>query len=110
MTHAPGRLARADAASPLRATLALVRWPNACIAAAGVLLGAWWAAPAAVRSPRVVWTVVVALALTAVMNVANDAEAAPGHDRTIQRVVLHRADDAARVRRRQDVAVGVVRR
>lgn len=67
----------AAAPAPRRSTagalLALVRWPNALIAGAGVVLGAWWAEPARVTSQDVALGVVVAFLLTAVVNAANDA-------------------------------------
>jgi geranylgeranylglycerol-phosphate geranylgeranyltransferase len=57
--------------SSASAALALVRWPNALIAAAGVALGAWWGggSPAA---PRALWATLAAVALTAAANAWND--------------------------------------
>lgn len=58
---------------------ALVRWPNAAIAALGVLLGAWWAGgPVPARGP--ILASLAAVALTAVANAYNDL-----HDRAIDR-------------------------
>jgi 4-hydroxybenzoate polyprenyltransferase len=66
----------------LRAILALIRWPNALLAAAGVLLGAWWARGDPIAWP-VLLTAVAAIALTAVANAENDYR-----DQTID-VVAH---------------------
>ena len=66
----------------LRAMLVLIRWPNALLAAAGVLLGAWWAGGDAVGG-RVLLTALAAIALTAVANAENDYR-----DQTID-VVAH---------------------
>jgi len=54
-----------------RATLALVRWPNAVLSAAGVLVGAWWAG-GRVSALAVLLTALAAVALTAVANAEND--------------------------------------
>lgn len=56
--------------SSVSAWLALVRWPNALIAASAVLVGAWWTA--ALIDARVVLTALAALGLTATANAAND--------------------------------------
>ena len=55
----------------VRALLALIRWPNALLAAAGVLVGAWWGGgdPTAAA---VLLTAGAAIALTAVANAEND--------------------------------------
>ena len=53
------------------ALLRLARWPNALIAAAGVLAGAWWARGDLAAGPT--WLAVLsAVALTAVANASND--------------------------------------
>lgn len=57
----------ADGAAPF---LALARWANALIAAAGVLLGAWWVGWGAARP--IVLATVAALPLTAAANAWND--------------------------------------
>ena len=53
------------------AIAALVRWPNALIAGAGVALGAWWAG-GRLDDSRVIAAIVAALALAAFANTAND--------------------------------------
>jgi geranylgeranylglycerol-phosphate geranylgeranyltransferase len=50
--------------------LALIRWRNAALAAAGVCAAAWWSA--GVVSGRVGLVAVAAIALTAVANTVND--------------------------------------
>lgn len=55
------------------AVLALARWPNALIAGAGVLLGAWWASPARFLNFDVAVAVVSAWLVTAAVNSLNDA-------------------------------------
>lgn len=67
-------------AGRVRAVLALVRWPNALIAAAGVLLGGWWAGGAP-WSPGVLWAAAAGVALAAFTNADND-----WHDREIDLV------------------------
>lgn len=73
----PTRSAERPAPSPVRvaegarAVLRLVRWPNALIAAAGVLLGAAWGG--AVR-PSTWFAALAAVALTAVANAVNDIQ------------------------------------
>ena len=62
------------------AIAAVVRWPNALIAGAGVALGAWWAG-ARVDDGRVLAAIVAALALAAFANTVNDL-----HDIEIDRV------------------------
>lgn len=62
------------------AILRLVRWPNALIAAAGVLVGAWWVG-APPDEPPVVAAALSAIALAAYANADND-----WHDREIDRV------------------------
>lgn len=75
--------ASVPAAGPLRtaaAVLALVRWPNALIAAAGVLVGAWWATSLPPSAP-VRWAALCAISLAACTNADND-----WHDREIDRI------------------------
>ncbi|MFL5577066.1 MAG: UbiA family prenyltransferase [Gemmatimonadaceae bacterium] len=60
-------VSRRVAAPPL---LRLIRWPNALIAAAGVILGAWWAAGAVARATWL--AVLAAAALAALANAYND--------------------------------------
>ena len=55
----------------LSALLRLIRWENALIAAAGVMLGAWWVGGSALATP-VLLAALAAIALTAVANVHND--------------------------------------
>jgi geranylgeranylglycerol-phosphate geranylgeranyltransferase len=55
------------------ALLSLVRWPNALIAAAGVILGAWWTGGDP-RGPHVVAATLAALALAAFANAYNDVQ------------------------------------
>ena len=62
------------------AVLRLVRWPNALIAAAGVLVGAWWA-DGDPLAPAPLLAAACAIALTCLANAANDA-----HDREIDRI------------------------
>lgn len=54
----------------VRDLLALARWPNALLAAAGVAFGAWWVGGGPTRS--VVLAVLAALPLTAAANAWND--------------------------------------
>jgi geranylgeranylglycerol-phosphate geranylgeranyltransferase len=63
-----------------RAIVELVRWPNALLAGAGIVVGAWWAG-GDVTAPAVLLTVLVAVALTAVANAENDYQ-----DRIVDRV------------------------
>jgi len=49
----------------------VARWPNALIAAAGVLVGAWWARPA-VPGAAPLWAALAAMALTVFANAFND--------------------------------------
>lgn len=63
------------------AILALVRWPNALIASAGVLAGAWWVEPAIHWSRELALGVVSAWLVTAAVNALNDAQ-----DEAIDRV------------------------
>lgn len=56
--------------SSVRAWLALARWRNAALAAAGVLAAAWWSA--ARFDMRVALVAIVAIALTALANTVND--------------------------------------
>lgn len=53
-----------------RAAAALARWPNALIAAAGVLFGAWWVGWGSTRA--IVLAALAALPLTAAANAWND--------------------------------------
>jgi geranylgeranylglycerol-phosphate geranylgeranyltransferase len=53
------------------AALALIRWPNALIAAAGVFAGAWWVRGDLLHLPTVL-AAGAAIALTAVANAYND--------------------------------------
>lgn len=68
---------RADApmhahrAPSVHAYLDVARWPNAVIAAAGVLVGAWWVTPV-LPGRRVVWASLAAIALTIFANAYND--------------------------------------
>lgn len=55
------------------AVLALVRWPNALIAGAGVVLGAWWTRPDHLLTGGVAVAVVSAWLVTAAVNALNDA-------------------------------------
>ena len=59
--------------SVVRAVLALVRWPNALIASAGVLLGAWWVRPGDLLTRDVLLAVVASWFVTASVNAFNDA-------------------------------------
>jgi len=52
------------------ALLALARWPNALTAAAGVVVGAWWAHGA--LGPAVGWAALAAIAITVAANAWND--------------------------------------
>ena len=61
------------ARSPASAALALVRWPNALIAGAGVLLGAWWARADRFLTGEVAVAVLSAWLVTAAVNALNDA-------------------------------------
>ena len=63
------------------AVVALVRWPNALIAAAGVGVGAWWAGGRLSEWP-VLAAMIAALALAAFANAVNDL-----HDVGIDRIV-----------------------
>lgn len=56
----------------LRDALTLARWHNALIAAAGVLIGAWWARSSPTAVP-VLLTAIVAACLTTFANAYNDA-------------------------------------
>ena len=56
---------------PLAALAEVARWPNALIAAAGVLVGAWWARPA-LPGAASVWAALAAVALTVYANAFND--------------------------------------
>lgn len=56
----------------IAALLDLARWPNALLAAGGVVVGAWWCAPDAWRTVHVAWAMAAALAITASLNAAND--------------------------------------
>lgn len=56
------------------AVLALVRWPNALIASAGVGLGAWWAGPEQVFTRDVAIAVIASWLVTAAVNALNDAD------------------------------------
>ena len=58
------------AARSAAAAAELVRWPNAAMAAGGVLLGAWWATGAV--PAQAWWAAAAAVALTAVANGWND--------------------------------------
>jgi geranylgeranylglycerol-phosphate geranylgeranyltransferase len=62
------------------AILRLIRWPNALIAGAGVLVGAWWAGGDPFAAAPLLATA-CAVALAAVANAANDAV-----DRDIDRI------------------------
>lgn len=66
-------------ASTALAVLALVRWENALLAVAGVMLGAFWAAGSAAE-PRILVMGAVAVLLSAFANADNDV-----HDREIDR-------------------------
>ncbi|GAC1687620.1 MAG: hypothetical protein NVS9B3_06140 [Gemmatimonadaceae bacterium] len=57
--------------SPAAAVLALVRWPNAGLAGAGVLAGAWWVG-GPIGGRRTMAAAAAAIALTAVANAYND--------------------------------------
>ena len=57
----------------VRAALDLVRWPNALISTAGVLVGAWWAGADPV-SPRPLIAAAVAVLLTGFVNADNDVQ------------------------------------
>ena len=57
----------------LSAALQLIRWPNALLAAAAVLVGAWWAGARAERAGPVLILAAAAIALTALANAFNDA-------------------------------------
>jgi len=72
---AAGRSALLDAVAPV---LELVRWPNALIAAGGVVLGAAWAG---VVTPAAWMAALAAVGLTALANASNDLS-----DREIDRV------------------------
>jgi geranylgeranylglycerol-phosphate geranylgeranyltransferase len=56
----------------LRAVLSLARWPNALIAAAGVLAGGWWADDERFLVPALGWAALAAVAVTAAVNSMND--------------------------------------
>lgn len=58
--------------SAVGAVLALARWPNALIAAGGVLMGGWWVDPATVATRPMLLAVVVALSATAAFNAFDD--------------------------------------
>lgn len=60
----------------LSAALHLIRWPNALLAAAGVLVGAWWAGGAPFGASPL-FAAGAAIALTALANAFNDAVDAP---------------------------------
>lgn len=60
-----------EAAAAAGAVLRLVRWPNALIAAAGVLVGAWWAGGDPFGT-RPLLAALCAIALTCVANAEND--------------------------------------
>lgn len=60
--------------SAVGAALALARWPNALVAAVGVLLGGWWADPAALGTRPMLLAVVVALCATAAFNALDDVQ------------------------------------
>ena len=62
------------------AILSLVRWPNALLAAAGVLVGAWWAGGDVVAAP-VVFAAVAAVGIAIFANADNDV-----HDVEIDRI------------------------
>ena len=62
------------------ALLALIRWPNVLLSAAGVLLGAWWAR-GSLLAPDVLLATIAGAALTAVANAENDYT-----DREIDRI------------------------
>lgn len=61
----------------LSAALQLIRWPNALLAAAGVLVGAWWAGAGVNRPGPMLLVAGAAVALTALANAFNDAVDAP---------------------------------
>ena len=62
------------------ALLSLVRWPNALLAALGVIAGAWWVAPGSIAAPT--WfAAAAAICLAALSYAANDL-----FDREIDRV------------------------
>jgi geranylgeranylglycerol-phosphate geranylgeranyltransferase len=64
---------RAPSRPAVSAALALVRWANALTAAAGVLVGAWWASSDLTRSAMpVALAALAAIALTAAANSWND--------------------------------------
>jgi geranylgeranylglycerol-phosphate geranylgeranyltransferase len=56
---------------PLAALAEIARWPNALIAAAGVLVGAWWARPV-LPGAAALWAALAAMALTIFANAFND--------------------------------------
>ena len=56
---------------PLAALAEIARWPNALIAAAGVLVGAWWARPV-LPGAAPLWAALAAVALTVYANAFND--------------------------------------
>lgn len=55
------------------AALELVRWPNALLAALGVVFGAWWVGWGTDALPSIVLAALAALPLTAAANAWNDA-------------------------------------
>ena len=55
----------------LRPLVEIARWPNALIAAIGVLAGAWWVSPVVPQS-RQLWAAMAAIALTVYANAYND--------------------------------------
>src|SRR5512140_3110802 len=64
---------RAPSRRAIKAALRLVRWANALTAAAGVVLGAWWAGWAGWGgTPRVLFAAISAIGLTAAANTWND--------------------------------------
>lgn len=63
-----------------RAILSLVRWPNALLAAAGVLVGAWWAGGDVAAAP-VVFAAIAAIGIAVFANADNDV-----HDVEIDRI------------------------
>ena len=56
---------------PWAALAEIARWPNALIAAAGVLVGAWWAKPG-LPGAAPLWAALAAVALTVFANAFND--------------------------------------